>query len=100
MWSDTDKQRLTTFDRSLNHNKNYTRQQRREGIIYETSYNASVQEHHFHMAMRSEFLSDTGFPASALYIARIGADSRCTAGSFVRTLVLIGQLLLVPTGVV
>jgi nitrous oxidase accessory protein NosD len=70
---------------------NYISDNFAEGIIYETSYNASIRANTFVRNGLRKGPQNGGFPTSAVYISESGSDKR-VAGSFNQTFEISGNV--------
>ena len=70
---------------------NYISDNSAEGIIYETSYNASIRGNTFARNGLGKGPQNGGFPTSAVYISESGSDKR-VAGNFNETFEISGNV--------
>jgi parallel beta-helix repeat protein len=70
---------------------NYISNNEAEGIVYETSYNASIRGNTFARNGLGKGLQNGGFPTSAVYISESGSDARVT-GAFNQTFEISGNV--------
>jgi hypothetical protein len=87
MWADTNNNGIVIEGNYVDHNAN-------EGLIYEISYNALIENNTFvHNAVIDGARSpDPGFPDSAIYISESGGDSRVPNGFGITSVTVSGNV--------
>jgi hypothetical protein len=85
MWADTDNNGVVIRGNYVDHNAN-------EGLIYEISYNALIQNNTFADNAWKSGPGNPGFPTGAIYVFSSGGDSRVRNGLGITTLSISGNV--------